>query len=164
MTFNLFRLARGIQQQGLRFLSTRPAEREVVTFMRLNNLADNPGAIKKARRVGRGIGSSKGKTCGRGHKGQKARSGGNIHPSFEGGQTKFYRLLPKRGFTNSNATPMVGVNLGTLQDYVDMGRIDPKKQPLTMKDLVEAGITKHNSIEHGVKLLARGASASRRRL
>ncbi|KAI2490678.1 Pfam Ribosomal L18e [Fragilaria crotonensis] len=125
--------------------------------MRLNNLADNPGAIKKARRVGRGIGSSKGKTCGRGHKGQKARSGGNIHPSFEGGQTKFYRLLPKRGFTNSNATPMVGVNLGTLQDYVDMGRIDPKKQPLTMKDLVEAGITKHNSIEHGVKLLARGS-------
>ena len=110
----------------------------------------------QGRRIGRGIGCSKGKTSGRGHKGQKARSGGNIHPSFEGGQTKFYKVLPKRGFTNSNATPMLGVNLGTLQDYVDMGRLDPNKQPLTLKDLVDAGLAKNNSIEHGVKLLARG--------
>lgn len=111
----------------------------------------------QGRRIGRGIGSSKGKTSGRGHKGQKARSGGNIHPSFEGGQTKFYKVLPKRGFKNSNATPMLGINVGTLQDYVDMGRLDPNKQPLTIKDLVDAGVTKTNSIDHGVKLLAGGS-------
>eukprot|EP00545_Synedropsis_sp_CCMP1620_P003516 CAMPEP_0119010264 /NCGR_PEP_ID=MMETSP1176-20130426/4902_1 /TAXON_ID=265551 /ORGANISM="Synedropsis recta cf, Strain CCMP1620" /LENGTH=258 /DNA_ID=CAMNT_0006962899 /DNA_START=21 /DNA_END=797 /DNA_ORIENTATION=- len=158
MALTAFRLIKTIQQQGLRFLSTRAAEGEVVTFVNLSNLADNPGAVRKGRRIGRGIGCSKGKTSGRGHKGQKARSGGNIHPSFEGGQTKFYKLLPKRGFKNSNSKmEMLGINLGTLQDYVDMGRLDPNKQPLTIRDLVQAGLTKSNSIEHGVKLLARGS-------
>lgn len=108
------------------------------------------------RRVGRGIGSSKGKTSGRGHKGQKSRSGGNIHPSFEGGQTKFYKRIPKRGMKNSNAMPMLGINLGKIQDYVDMGRLDPNKRPLTLKDLVDSGMVKNNSIDHGIKLLSGG--------
>ena len=114
----------------------------------------------KARRVGRGIGSSKGKTCGRGHKGQKARSGGGPSPLFEGGQTPFYKRIPKRGFKNSNAQPMVPINVGTLQDYIDMGRLvvteKNKDKPLTMKDLVNAGITKASTIKHGIKLLGKG--------
>eukprot|EP00544_Gedaniella_sp_CCMP2646_P010613 CAMPEP_0202495386 /NCGR_PEP_ID=MMETSP1361-20130828/16234_1 /ASSEMBLY_ACC=CAM_ASM_000849 /TAXON_ID=210615 /ORGANISM="Staurosira complex sp., Strain CCMP2646" /LENGTH=241 /DNA_ID=CAMNT_0049126373 /DNA_START=82 /DNA_END=807 /DNA_ORIENTATION=+ len=137
-------------------MSTRAAasKGEVVTFLTLNNLADNPGAVKKKRRVGRGIGSSKGKTSGRGHKGQKSRSGGNIHPMFEGGQTPFYKIIPKRGFKNVHAEKMNPVNLGTLQDYVEMGRLLPDKE-ITLKDLVDAGVT-HN-IKHGVKLLAKGS-------
>jgi len=110
--------------------------------------------------VGRGIGSSKGKTCGKGHKGQKSRSGGGPSPRFEGGQTPFYKRIPKRGFTNKHAQPMVPINVGTLQDYIDMGRLkvsnELNQQPLTMKDLVEAGITKNSSIKHGIKLLAKG--------
>lgn len=154
-----FQLTRkSIQKQTRIFFSTKvETANEVVKFIRLNDLVDNPGAVKKKRRVGRGIGSSKGKTCGRGHKGQKSRSGGNIHPSFEGGQTKFYKRIPKRGMKNSNAMPMLGVNLGKIQDYVDMGRLDPDKRPLTLKDLVEAGLVKANSIDHGIKLLAGGS-------
>ena len=110
--------------------------------------------------MGRGIGSSKGKTCGKGHKGQKSRSGGGPSPRFEGGQTPFYKRIPKRGFTNKHAQPMVPINVGTLQDYIDMGRLKVSnglnQQPLTMKDLVEAGITKNSSIKHGIKLLAKG--------
>lgn len=136
-------------------------KREVVTFLGLNNLSDNPNAIKTKRRVGRGIGSSKGKTCGRGHKGQKARSGGGPHPTFEGGQTTFTKRMPKRGFNNTaHATPMLPLNLGTLQDYIDMGRItpptNPSSPPITLKDLVAAGIFKPSSIKFGVKLLAKG--------
>ena len=79
---------------------------------------------RQKRRVGRGIGSSKGKTAGRGHKGQKARAGGSISLGFEGGQTKFYKLLPKRGFTNKrHKAEMLGVNLGTIQDFIDMTAI-----------------------------------------
>ena len=91
----------------------------------------------QGRRVGRGIGSSKGKTCGRGHKGQKARAGGGVSPLFEGGQTKFYKRIPKRGFKNNHAEAMVPLNVGTLQDYIDMGRLTPPsgdEDPLTMKD------------------------------
>ena len=108
--------------------------------------------------MGRGIGSSKGKTCGRGHKGQKARSGGNIHPTFEGGQTKFYKRLPKRGFKNQQVEEMLGVNVGTIQDYIDMKRLIPKEDgsPWTMKDLVDCGMMKSNSIVSGIKLLAGG--------
>mmetsp|Transcript_7039 Transcript_7039/g.10403 ORF Transcript_7039/g.10403 Transcript_7039/m.10403 type:complete len:322 (-) Transcript_7039:82-1047(-) len=132
---------------------------EIVKFLNLNNIADNPGAVKKKRRVGRGIGSSKGKTCGRGHKGQKARAGGGVHPTFEGGQTKFYKRLPKRGFKNKHAEPMLPINVGTLQNFVDMGRLrvpGPNDPPITMKDLVDAGVTKINAVKHGVKLLAKG--------
>lgn len=68
---------------------------EPITFLTLNNLRDNPGAVKKKRRVGRGIGSSKGKTCGRGHKGQKARAGGGVHPTFEGGRQNSTNSCPR---------------------------------------------------------------------
>ena len=135
------------------------ANREVVTFLTLNNLSDNPGARKYRRRIGRGIGSSKGKTSGRGHKGQKARAGRGVHPTFEGGQTKLYKRLPKRGFTNVHAEEMVPVNVGTVQDYIDMGRLSVPAdgdRPLTIKDLVDAGITKASSVKHGVKLLGKG--------
>lgn len=115
--------------------------------------------IPKKRRIGRGIGSSKGKTSGRGHKGQKARSGGSIPLSFEGGQTRFFKLLPKRGFSNKrHKTDMVGVNLGTIQDYVDMGRLVPMTDGRcwTMKDLLDAGICTASSVKNGIKLLAKG--------
>lgn len=129
---------------------------QAIEFLRLNNLHDNPGAVKKKRRVGRGIGSSKGKTCGRGHKGQKSRSGGSIPPTFEGGQTKFYKLLPKRGMTNKrHGTPMTPLNLDTLQNYIDMGRIDTSRS-ITLRDLQLAGLFKANAVKHGVKLLASG--------
>jgi len=135
------------------------ASREVVNFLTLNNLSDNPGARRYGRRIGRGIGSSKGKTSGRGHKGQKARAGSGVHPTFEGGQTKLYKRLPKRGFTNVHAEEMVPVNVGTLQDYIDMGRLPlpaDGDRPLTLKDLVDAGITKASSVKHGIKLLGKG--------
>lgn len=137
----------------------QPPTPERVTILRLNNLSDNPGACPTKRRVGRGIGSSKGKTCGRGHKGLKARSGGRVHPTYEGGQTKFYKRLPKRGFTNAHhREEMLGVNVGTIQDYVTMGRLVPKdnQEPWTMKDLVDCGLLTSNGIKHGVKLLAGG--------
>lgn len=155
---------------------------EPIIVLRLNTLHDNPGASPGPRRVGRGPGSSKGKTSGRGHKGQKARSGGNIPPTFEGGQTKLYKRLPKRGYTNApHATPPVPLNLGTLQDYIDMGRFTKLNRRqhddhgnsddhhddnhhdhalplplLTVRDLVQAGLWKPSAIQHGVKLLAHG--------
>ena len=136
--------------------SVKTDEREVVAYLGLNNLRDNDGAVKTRRRVGRGIGSSKGKTCGRGHKGQKARAGGGVSPLFEGGQTKFYKRIPKRGFKNRHAEPMVPINVGTLQDYIDMGRLVPSDQPWTIKDLIDSGVTTCSSVKHGVKLLAKG--------
>jgi len=145
--------------------STNPQQaepqREIVQVLKLNNLRDNPGARKQKRRVGRGTGSGRGKTCGRGHKGQKSRSGGGVRPGFEGGQTPLYKLFPKRGFKNKNhGTPMVPINVGTLQDYIDMKRLippGPDDPPLNLKDLVDAGMTKTNAIKHGVKLLSDGA-------
>lgn len=133
-------------------------KQEVVKFLFLNNISDNPGAIKKKRRVGRGIGSSKGKTCGRGHKGQKARSGSGIKPFFEGGQTPLYKRLPKRGFNNTKfAQPMTPINVGKIQDFIDMGRLILKKnEPITIKDVVESGMLKANSIPFGIKLLGDG--------
>jgi len=151
-------LTQSFNNLSIRHLSSsvQPEKREVVTFLSLNNLSDNEGAVKTRRRVGRGIGSSKGKTCGRGHKGQKARSGGGVKPFFEGGQTSFIKRVPKRGFKNNHAEPMVPINVGTLQDYIDMGRLVPSDEPLTIKDLVDAGVTKCSSVKHGVKLLAKG--------
>ncbi len=95
--------------------------------MKLNEIKDNPGARKERIRVGRGIGSTKGKTCGRGVKGQKARTGVSIN-GFEGGQNPLYRRLPKRGFNNFNFTKNVGeVNLDDLQNAIDTGLIDAGK-------------------------------------
>jgi large subunit ribosomal protein L15 len=146
-----------IQQAACLSTQQQQQQQQAVSFLRLNNLQDNPGAVQKKRRVGRGIGSSKGKTSGRGHKGQKARSGGSIHPTFEGGQTRFFKLLPKRGFNNArHETLMLGINLGTIQTYIDMGRLDANRC-LTLYDLQRAGLFKPNAIQHGVKLLGDGA-------
>ncbi len=87
----------------------------------LNEIKDNEGAHKRRMRVGRGIGSGKGKTCGRGGKGQTARTGVRIN-GFEGGQTPIHRRLPKRGFSSTSALNMPVVNLGDIQKAVDAGR------------------------------------------
>jgi len=93
--------------------------------MKLHEIRDNEGAHKRRMRVGRGIGSGKGKTSGRGVKGQKARTGVSLH-AFEGGQMPLYRRLPKRGFKPINPQKLVEVNLWQLQEAVDSGRLDPK--------------------------------------
>ncbi|EMR09857.1 ribosomal protein L15 [Pneumocystis murina B123] len=120
----------------------------------LASLTNNPLSMKKAKRVGRGPSSGKGKTCGRGHKGQKARSGNNrVKPGFEGGQTPLTRLYPKRGFVNVNSKEFSPLNLQRLQIWINNGRIDAKK-PITMKHLYDSNII--HGIKSGVKLLANG--------
>lgn len=120
--------------------------------MRLNQIADNPGARKGRMRVGRGIGSGKGKTAGRGVKGQKSRTGVAIK-GFEGGQMPLYRRIPKRGFTPPNAKRWQVVNLGTLQKAIDAGRLDAGK-PIDAAALVAAGLFKNTW--DGVRLLGSG--------
>lgn len=120
--------------------------------MKLNDLSDNQGAHKDRKRIGRGIGSGKGKTSGQGHKGQKARSGVAIK-GFEGGQMPLHRRLPKRGFTNIFAKNFKVVNLGRLQGAIDAGRLDAKK-PVDAEALREAGLVK--SAPDGIRLLAKG--------
>src|ERR1700750_2278609 len=93
--------------------------------MNLNELRDNPGARLKSKRLGRGIGSGKGKTSGKGVKGQKAREGVSLN-GFEGGQMPIYRRLPKRGFTNLFRLDYSEVNLDRLQAAVDCGKLDAK--------------------------------------
>ena len=121
--------------------------------MRLNQLADRPGAKRASRRLGRGIGSGKGKTAGRGHKGAKARSGVAID-GFEGGQMPIYRRLPKRGFHNIFRKVAEIVNLGRLQVAIDAGKIDASKT-ITIEVLRTAGLVDH--AKDGVRLLAKGA-------
>jgi large subunit ribosomal protein L15 len=120
--------------------------------MKLNELHDNPGATKDRMRVGRGIGSGKGKTGGRGVKGQKSRTGVAIK-QFEGGQMPLYRRLPKRGFTNIFAKDLNEVNLARLQQAVDAKKLDASK-PVTEEALVEAGVLSKK--RDGVKVLGRG--------
>lgn len=120
--------------------------------MKINELRDNPGARKSATRVGRGIGSGKGKTAGSGHKGQKARSGVAIN-GFEGGQMPIYRRLPKRGFTSLNKKDFQVLNIGRLQKAIDDKKLDAKK-PITVETLVEAGVV--GKVVDGVRLLAKG--------
>jgi len=120
--------------------------------MKLNELRDNPGARRVAKAVGRGIGSGKGKTAGRGVKGQKARSGVAIN-GFEGGQMPIYRRLPKRGFHNLFAKDYVEVNLGRLQSAIDRGRLDAGA-PIDAAALKAAGLI--SRIGDGVSLLAQG--------
>ena len=91
--------------------------------MKLNELRDNPGAAKKAKRVGRGPGSGKGKTAGRGIKGQKSRSGVAIN-GYEGGQMPLYQRLPKRGFNKPNRKKFAVTNLGNIQAFIDAKKID----------------------------------------
>src|SRR6201996_3462734 len=107
--------------------------------MKLNEIRDNPGAHYRAKRVGRGIGSGKGKTSARGGKGQTARSGVALN-GFEGGQTPLHRRLPKRGFNNTDFQKrFVVINLGTLQSAIEAGHIE-KNATVNGASLVEAGV------------------------
>ncbi|MGO4717255.1 50S ribosomal protein L15 [Bradyrhizobium sp. 2TAF24] len=121
--------------------------------MKLSDLADNPGSRKKRMRLGRGIGSGKGKTSGRGGKGQTARTGVRIK-GFEGGQMPLHRRLPKRGFNNIFALDLTEVNLDRVQDAIDAGKLDANKT-IDAAALVEAGVLRRS--RDGVRLLGRGA-------
>ncbi|MBQ3118983.1 MAG: 50S ribosomal protein L15 [Clostridia bacterium] len=115
--------------------------------MNLNELKPAEGSKKDSFRVGRGHGSGNGKTAGRGHKGQKARSGGGVRPGFEGGQMPIYRRLPKRGFTNIFAKTYTEINVTALNSFEDGAVVDAAA-------LKAAGIIK--KINDGVKVLGRG--------
>ena len=120
--------------------------------MRLSELSDNPGATRPRKRLGRGTGSGLGKTSGKGHKGQKARSGVAVN-GFEGGQMPIYRRLPKRGFTNIFRKKFGVLNVGRLQAAIEAGRVDAG-QPITTAALVAAGVVKE--AKDGVRLLGKG--------
>ena len=120
--------------------------------MKLNEIRENDGATRNRKRVGRGIGSGRGKTSGAGHKGQKARSGVAIK-GFEGGQMPIHRRLPKRGFNNIFRKDHVEVNLGRIQAAVDAGKLDSKK-PVDAATLVAAGVI--SKARDGVRILGKG--------
>ena len=107
--------------------------------MKLHELADNAGAAKKKKRVARGPGSGKGKTAGRGIKGQTSRSGVALG-GYEGGQMPLYRRLPKRGFTKPNRLEFAVVNLGLIEKFIAAGKLDAKSE-ITEDALVAAGLT-----------------------
>lgn len=115
--------------------------------MKLNELKPAPGSRKESKRVGRGMASGSGKTSGRGHKGQKARSGGGVRPGFEGGQNPIYRRLPKRGFTSPNRKEYAIVNLDTLNRFAEGTEVTPEL-------LTEVGIVK--DVKSGIKILGNG--------
>ena len=125
--------------------------------MNLNELRDNPGAAKPKKRIGRGIGSGKGKTSGRGHKGQKSRSGVAIK-GFEGGQMPLHRRVPKRGFNNIFRKLYEEVSLARLQTAIDAGKLDVSAT-ITVTELVAAGVIKKPG--DGVRLLANGELTSK---
>ena len=143
--------------RGLTTTAT-PLSASSIGLVKLNTLSDMPGASKAKTRVGRGRGSGRGKTSKRGHKGQKARSGGGPARGFEGGQTPLMKRLPKRGFTNPSGVSYVPLNLDRVQDAVSRGVLDATK-PVTMRSLVNAGLVSSNSVKDGIKLLA-GSSPS----
>lgn len=120
--------------------------------MKLSDLADNPGSSKKRMRVGRGIGSGKGKTAGRGGKGQTARSGVAIK-GFEGGQMPIHRRLPKRGFNNIFRLDFAEINLDRLQDAIDAKLVDVS-ETITVESLVKAKVVRRPKA--GMRLLGRG--------
>ena len=121
--------------------------------MKLNEIRDNAGARKSRMRVGRGIGSGKGKTAGRGVKGQTSRTGVAIK-GFEGGQMPLHRRLPKRGFVNIFAKDYSVANLGKIQQAIESGKLDAG-QPITGENLVAAGVAQNS--RDGVRLLGKGA-------
>ena len=122
--------------------------------MKLNTLKDNQGARRQASRVGRGIAEGNGKTCGRGHKGQKSRSGGKVMPGFEGGQMPLYRRLPIRGFNNYNFKKnFVTINLNQIQKMLDNKQIKAS-DTLNLETLQKAGFTKKTF--DGLKVLGSG--------
>ena len=115
--------------------------------MRLHDLYPAEGSTKKAKRVGRGTGSGHGKTSTRGHKGQKARSGGGVRPGFEGGQMPLYRRLPKRGFTNIFKKVYEVINVDQLNVFEDNSLVTPEL-------LIEKGFVK--GAKDGIKILGNG--------
>ena len=115
--------------------------------MKLHELSPAPGSTKKAYRVGRGAGSGNGKTAGKGHKGQKARSGGGVRPGFEGGQMPLQRRIPKRGFNNIFAKQFAIVNVSDLEKF-------DNDTVVTEELLVQTGLVK--KALHGVKVLGNG--------
>ena len=120
--------------------------------MKLNEIKDNLGSTKSRKRIGRGIGSGKGKTSGKGHKGQKSRSGVSIK-GFEGGQMPIHRRLPKRGFTNINRVNYTELNLDTIQKLIEIKKIDSKKI-ISYKTLSDLGLVKSKKAR--IKLLGKG--------
>ena len=125
--------------------------------MKLNDIRDNEGARHRKMRVGRGIGSGKGKTAGRGQKGQKARSGVAIK-GFEGGQMPLHMRLPKRGFNNPNGKDYAEVNLGMIQKFIDAGSL--KADGVLDHDALKAaGLAR--GAKHGVRLLGKGTLTSK---
>jgi len=120
--------------------------------MKLHEIRDNDGANRSKKRVARGPGSGKGKTAGRGIKGQKSRSGVALG-GYEGGQMPLYRRLPKRGFSKPNAKSFAVVNLGQIQGFIDAGKIDGKAE-LTEDALVASGLVRRKL--DGIRLLAKG--------
>lgn len=120
--------------------------------MKLHELRDNDGATRKKKRVARGPGSGKGKTAGRGIKGQKSRSGVALG-GYEGGQMPLYRRLPKRGFTAPNTKDYAVVNLGQIQAFIDAGKLDAKSA-LTEDALVASGLVRRKL--DGIRVLAKG--------
>ncbi|OAS86966.1 MULTISPECIES: 50S ribosomal protein L15 [Metabacillus] len=115
--------------------------------MKLHELKPAEGSRKTRNRVGRGTGSGNGKTAGKGHKGQNARSGGGVRPGFEGGQTPLFQRLPKRGFTNINRKDFAIVNLETLNRFEEGTEVTPEL-------LLETGIV--SNVKSGVKILGNG--------
>jgi large subunit ribosomal protein L15 len=124
--------------------------------MKLNELHDNPGARKERMRVGRGIGSGKGKTGGRGVKGQTSRTGVSIN-GFEGGQMPLHRRIPKRGFTNHMRRDFVVVNLGSVQKAIEAKKLDASAV-IDGAALIAAGLLRR--ADDGVRLLAKGEFAT----
>ncbi len=117
--------------------------------MKLHDLAPVEGSKKEVKRVGRGHGSGWGKTAGKGHKGQNARSGGGVKPGFEGGQTKLARRIPKRGFNNIFAAKYTAINVSDLEKFVNGTTVDTEL-------LIAAGIVKKADACNGIKVLGNG--------
>ncbi|WP_225026511.1 50S ribosomal protein L15 [Xinfangfangia pollutisoli] len=125
--------------------------------MKLHELADNEGAAKKKKRVARGPGSGKGKTAGRGIKGQTSRSGVALG-GYEGGQMPLYRRLPKRGFSKPNRKEYAVVNLGLIEKFIGLGKLDAKAE-ITEDVLVAAGLTSNK--RDGIRVLGKGEIKSK---
>ena len=128
--------------------------------MKLHELHDNEGATRKKKRIGRGPGSGKGKTGGRGIKGQKSRSGVAIN-GYEGGQMPLYQRLPKRGFNNRNSKSYSVINLGLIEKFIDAGKLDAKAE-ITEDTLVASGLVRRK--RDGIRILAKGELKSKLKL
>jgi large subunit ribosomal protein L15 len=125
--------------------------------MKLHELRDNPGATRTKKRIARGPGSGKGKTAGRGIKGQKSRSGVAIK-GYEGGQMPLYQRLPKRGFNKPNRKSFAVVNLGLIQKFIEAGKLDASAE-ITEDALVASGLVRRKL--DGVRILAKGDITSK---